>query len=74
MYGSEHSRVMPGTPNSGDTLEAAYTAWSESDLALFLSDVVERTGNMAGRDGAQFELACLSLAGGGQRTTRLQGH
>ena len=36
--------------------EAAYTAWNESDLALFLSDVAEQCGNMAGGDGAQFEL------------------
>lgn len=36
--------------------EAAYTAWNESDLALFLSDVAEQCGNMAGGDGAQFKL------------------
>lgn len=40
-----------------EALQAAYTAWNDSDLALFLSDIVEHAGNMAGRDGAQFELA-----------------
>ena len=40
-----------------EALQAAYTAWNDSDLALFLSDIVEHAGKMAGRDGAQFELA-----------------
>ena len=46
-----------GSPREREALQVAYTAWNDSDLALFLSDIVEHAGNMAGRDGAQFELA-----------------
>ena len=39
-----------------EALEAAYTSWRQGDVALFLADVTKHTDNMAGRDGAQFEL------------------
>ena len=40
-------------------MEAAYTAWSQSDVAQFIAETSEQTSNMAGRAGAKFELSKL---------------
>ncbi len=42
-----------------EALEAAYTAWSQSDVAQFIAEASEQTSNMAGRAGAKFELSKL---------------
>ena len=42
-----------------EELEAAYTAWSQSDVAHFIAAASEQTSNMAGRAGAKFELSKL---------------
>lgn len=36
--------------------EAAFTAWTQVDVQLFLADVENQVNNMAGRAGARFEV------------------